>query len=212
MNIAKIVNTMTTTFQKRQALITIILTITITMLMGAVSFGQENDENQTTYNGNESFLKLPEGVIKNEIAFFCIKALNGKESLPIVRLNEIPLKKCSNSFVFFEKGNLYASEIIVSIYSENAAVKSKITEVKYIHYKYGFSLPDSAINDIHNSIFCTEYTKSGKPIASNCKVYQSEDEKRIYIYMLNGQGERRYEVTWVIQDNKYYTRVIDTVN
>lgn len=184
-------------------------TITINMLMGEVSFGQEN---QTVHEGDESFLKLHDGVIKNEIAFFSIKASNSQESLPKVRLNEIPLKKCSDNYTFFEKGNLFASEIIVSIESENIAQITQIKEVFFTHYKYGFSLPDSAINNLHNPVFCTKNTIRGKPIASNCKVYQSEDERRIYIYMLNGQGQHRYEVTWVIQDDKYYTRVIDTIN
>jgi len=180
--------------------------------MGEVSFGQESEDNQTSNTRIEGFSKQPDGVIKNEIASFSIKALDSQERLPEVRLNVIPLKKCSNSFAFFEKGNIYASEIIVSIESGNIAHTTQIKEVFFTHYKYGFSLPDSAINDLYDPIFCTEYTKRGKPIASNCKVYQSKDEKRIYIYMLNGQGEHRYEVTWVIQDDKYCTRVIDTVN
>lgn len=187
------------------------LAIVITILRGEVSFGQENYNNPMTFKENESFLTLPEGVIKNEIASFSIKALNSKESLSKVNLNEVPLRRCSDSTAFFEKGNIYASEIIVSIASENIAQKAQIKKVFFIHYKYGFSLPDSAINDIYDPNICAEYTKKNKPIASNCKVYQSVDRKRIYIYMLNGQVDRCYEVTWVIKDDEYYTRVIDRI-
>ncbi|MCK4679306.1 MAG: hypothetical protein KAT48_14325 [Bacteroidales bacterium] len=202
---------MTAVFKKRRTLISTLFAITIILLTEQVSFGQENDDNQATYKGNESFLKLPDGVVKREIAFFNIKASTSPESFPKIKVNEIFLKKCTDSFAFFEKGNIYASEIIVSIQSENIAIISRIKEVFYIHYKYGFFLPDSAINDIYDPIFCHNYTKRNKPIASDCKVFQSEDERRIYIYMLNGHGEGSYEVTWVIQDNKYYTRVIDPI-
>jgi len=72
--------------------------------MGEVSFGQESEDNQTSNTRIEGFSKQPDGVIKNEIASFSIKALDSQERLPEVRLNVIPLKKCSNSFAFFEKG------------------------------------------------------------------------------------------------------------
>jgi hypothetical protein len=180
--------------------------------MGQVDFGQENDDNRAIYKEDESFLKLPDGEIKREIASFSIKASNKLKNFQKAKVNEIPLKKCSDSFAFFEKGNIYASEIIVSIEIENTSSKSKIAYIQYLHYKYGFDLPDSVIKDIYDPIFCHSYTKSNKPIASDCKVFRSEDERRVYIYMLNGQGDRRYEVTWVIQDDRYYGRVIDVVN
>lgn len=188
----------------------IILYISFMMLMINIGYGQ--DDNRSLYKGNESFLNLPEGIIKNEIAFFSKKAANNQNSFTEILLNEIPLKKCSDSFVFFEKGNLYASEIIISINSKSVGQSKFLEEVFYTHYKYGFALPDSAITDMYAPVFCTDYTKKGKPVASSCKVYQSEDERRIYIYMINGQVSNRYEVTWVIQNDKYYARVIDMVD
>jgi hypothetical protein len=180
------------------------------MLMINIGYGQ--DENKFFYKENESFLNFPEGVIKNEMAFFTKKAAKSQKSFVKTTLNEIPLKKCSNNFVFFEKGSLYASEIIVSIESKNVGQSISLKEVFFTHYKYGFPLPDSVIGDIYSPVFCTEYTKKSNPIASCCKVYQSEDERRIYIYMLNSKGENGYEVTWVIRDDLYYTRVIDIVD
>jgi len=48
-----------------------------------------------------------------------------------------------------------------------------------------------------------------KKMEYHCKVYLSKDKKRIYIYMMNGDGAGSYEVTWIIQNKKYKRRVID---
>lgn len=171
---------------------------------------QEKVENKKNiFKESESFENLPENNIKHEIALFCISAKNCNNIFPKLKLNEISLKKCSDSYAFFEEGNIYASEIIVTISSKAVGQILLLKSVSFIHYKYGFSLPDSAIKDIIAPVFCTNYTKKGKPISSSCKVYQSIDKRRIYIYMLNGYENNKYEVTWIIQDNKYHSRVID---
>jgi len=186
-----------------------LFTTIILLLIGQLSFGQKNEDVHNQFKEYESFLFLSDGIIKNEIASFSLKAQNSSGNFQKTRVNEITLKKCSNSYVFFEKGNIWASEITVSIESENVALKPRIKEVLLMHYKFGFFLPDSAIKDIYDPIFCLRCTKREKPIASDCRVFQSEDRRRLYIYMLNGYKSNRYEVTWVIQDSKYYTRIID---
>jgi len=138
--------------------------------------------------------------------------MRGTGSLPTGALTEIPLKKCSDVHAYFEKGNLYASEIIVSVHANEGDPQHGINHIMFIHYKYGFELPDSAISDIRNPKFCDKYTKKDRPVASNCKVFRSGDKKRVYIYMLNGDGKDAYEVTWVIQNSKYFTRIIDPVS
>jgi len=159
----------------------------------------------------EGFMKLTDDVIKSEIASFSLKgsSLVKMDSVSRIKLEEVPAKKCSDKFIVFEKGNLYNSEIIVSIEVEN---DSLITVVRLLSGRYGqYFLPDSAIAGISAPDFCTKSTKRGKPIKSNCKVYRSEDKRRVYIYMRNGKGADRYEVTWIIQDEKYYARVIDPI-
>lgn len=37
------------------------------------------------------------------------------------------------------------------------------------------------------------------------------DKRRLYIYMLGGTESKKYEVTWVIMNNKYCYRIIDEV-
>jgi hypothetical protein len=179
----------------------------ILMLFVQICFGQKN----MGVSDQESFTKLTDETMKREIASFSMKgsSILKTDSLAKKKLEGLPLKKCSDKFAFFEKGNIYDSELIVNIESET---EKPVTVIRLLYGRYGqYFLPDSAIADIYNPKFCEQYTKKGKPIKSSCKVFQSEDKRRIYIYMLNGEGVNRYEVTWVIQDGKYHTRVIDPV-
>lgn len=149
-------------------------------------------------NKNEvHFMNNIDSAIMREIASITVNNFSKLEhdTLTKPKLIEIPLKKCTDSSAFFEKGNLYTSEIIVNICSEN----SRIKEIIYLHYKLGLILPDSVINDINIS----------RLRDNQCKVFRSEDKKRIYIYILNSDLKNNYEVIWIIKDDKYYTRAVN---
>ncbi len=86
--------------------------------------------------------------------------------------------------------------------AEGEIPKNQITEVKFwfnIHWPQ--ELPASAFAGLYEPNFCSEeYHSSGKgkqakPEKQFCKVYQSEDKKRVYIYMKNGSDFDGYEVT-----------------
>ena len=162
----------------------------------------------------ESLIYISDSLTRHEIASFSIRGKSILEADSSIKqtLYEIPLVNCTDTSAYFEKGDFYASEIIVGIFSENKFSKHRIKEVQFIHYKYGLILPDSAIAGIYDPIFCLNNYKKKKEHFSNCKVFRSSDKKRIYIYMLNGHEKKQYEITWVIQDSKYFTRVLDFVN
>ncbi len=202
---------MTTIIQINRFLIIIIFAVISTSFSKQFCYGQRNQDNKIIYNKDESFLNLPDGVIKSEIAFFNLKSSDSSGYTAKIKVNKIAHKSCTDSTAFFSKGNIYIKEILVGISSENIDQKSRIKTIYYGKYKYGFVLPDSIVNDIYDPVFCHEYSKRNKPIKSDCKVYQSEDKRRVYIYMLNGKGEERYEVIWIIQDDQYYSRVIDVI-
>jgi hypothetical protein len=44
------------------------------------------------------------------------------------------------------------------------------------------------------------------------KVFQAKKGARIYLYMINGIGESQYEVTWIIQNGRYLSRIVDLIN
>ena len=194
---------------KKMILINVMFVLAYTFFSGNFCYGQVNEDNKIIYDESESFLKLPDGIIKREIAFFYI-ASTIPDSIKIT-VNEIPLKSCTDSSVYFEKGNIFGNEMEVAINAEYRGQKLKIMSIFSGMYSYGYSLPDSAFNDIYDPIFCKQYTKKNKPILSDCKVYQSSDKKREYIYMINGKPEKKYEITWIMIDGKYYSRIIDYV-
>jgi hypothetical protein len=147
---------------------------------------------------NESFLNLTDSTVKREIASFTIAGSHSftKDRTSEFNLGKIPLKKCTVNTAYFEKGNWVSSDIIVHISSSNAD-SGAIAEVNFIHVEYILVLPDSAIAGLYEASLCS------------ARVFRSTDKHRIYIYMLNGKNESQYEVTWIIQDSKYYGRVID---
>ncbi len=76
------------------------------------------------------------------------------------------------------------------------------------------TIPDSAFSDLYEPKICTTITTKNqkkKLKTSSCKVLQSQDKSRVYIYMLNGDNEAKYEVTWIIDKGKYIGRVVDNV-
>lgn len=166
----------------------------------------------TTFCGNaqqtESLASLRDTLIKNEIASFTIA---GKNHTKTAGLTPIPLSRCNDSFVIFEKGNWKYLDLMVSINADYAGTGSKVREIRLIYIKVLYTLPDSAFADITEPKFCTGFTKKNKPGTSNCKVFRSADRKRVYVYMLNGSGDNTYEVTWVVQSGVYLTRVVDKI-
>jgi hypothetical protein len=151
--------------------------------------------------------------VKAEMLFFSIKASESGRISSNVNLRGIPLTKCSDSIAFFQIGNLRYSELMVGMESEYTDSIKNLKMIYLIYGKYGlYYLPKESFADLQYPVFCEKHTKRGKPLKYNCKVFQSEDKKRVYIYMLNGDGKNNYEVTWVIQDRKFYLRVIDSVS
>jgi hypothetical protein len=68
-------------------------------------------------------------------------------------------------------------------------------------------VPPAAYTDLYEPHFYYTNEKGNKK--TYCAVYVSADKRNYYIYMLNGEGAGRYEVTWVIQDKHYLRRVVD---
>jgi hypothetical protein len=126
-------------------------------------------------------------------------------------LLSIPLKKCTDSSVFFVKGNLYAIALEVRILGERTSAGMVISSIDFFHNKYMLDLPDSVFTGLKDINFCLVNSTGKNPGSSDCKAFYSADKRRVYIYMLNGKGASRYEVIWVIKDSKYHSRIINPV-
>jgi len=175
-------------------------------------YGQENILVTNIIENHESLLNLENSLIKGDILLFSItgSSMIKTDSFPRPELLEIPLRKCTDNYVYFsKKGGIRSTTISVSIESDVGEPNRSIKEVRYIYYKFQVILPDSAIRDIKVPEFCAIGKINEKTNIHCCKVFQSKDKKRVYIYVINSEGANQYEVTWVIQNNKYFTRVID---
>ena len=69
-----------------------------------------------------------------------------------------------------------------------------------------------AVKQYYNSydIYGISIKNKPKQVIDNWNVYQSKDGMRIYIHMVN--YKHRYEVTWIIDREKYVGRVIDKLD
>ena len=158
---------------------------------------------------------LTDSIIHKEVSTFLCSAARSihPDSSNFLRLREVKLSRCGADFATFESGDWIALDKLVTI-SSSESDPGRVAEVRYLHYKYQIILPDSAIAGIINPRFCINPKanyKIGKATRTDCRVFQSPDKKRVYIYMLNGAGPEQYEVTWIINENKYYGRIIDKV-
>ena len=215
---------------------TIILLGTV-LILQQVCLGQTDVTISATKRDRESFIKLTDSVIKKEVAFFTTAGSfeEGTNSTFKTKVNEIPLLNCTDSSATFLKGSvivdIYSSKFdtighdlsfvdpqqpfLVLIDNQpfwgtdGGVPKERIRSVIFTHEKYQLILPDSAIAGLYEPNFCYKDKKTGKLVKSLCNVFRSVDKRRVYIYMLNSDGAGGYEVTWVIQDGKYYTRIVD---
>ncbi|MES2556136.1 MAG: hypothetical protein V4604_08305 [Bacteroidota bacterium] len=95
--------------------------------------------------------------------------------------------------------------------------KRKVSDVFFVlHSHYLVDFPPAAFTGIYEPWLCDwEYIPSGKnvhrePLATaNLRLLKSEKSNHMYLYMLNGEGENRYEVTWIVENGGYLTRVVD---
>ncbi len=179
-------------------------------------------------NKKESFAKVSEKYIKADLASFTIGGLD--ESI-----GKTPLKKISPFAYTRHMMNFKQDDITVTVTTVPFSATGKkiqkvgehvvkidgkpfygsfgqmpitaIESVKVIWGKDTIEIPKIAYFDLYNLNF-TYKDKAGTERTSN-GVYFSPDGKRMYIYMLSKNEEGSYEVTWVIEDKKYFRRVLD---
>ncbi len=208
--------------------------VTVFMFFGQICSGQIVESIADKKGESESFEKLTDGVIKKEISYINISGghWEKRDSLTKVKLTELPVKSYTNAEAVFSL-NKISLKITATPFdtighkltyadpkqpylalidnkpfwgTDGEVPKERIASITYQIGNKTFKLPDSALANLFEPNFCHT---SESIIKCHCGVYQSLDKKRIYIYMLNSDGAGGYEVTWVIKDNKYLTRVVD---
>ena len=182
-------------------------------------------------NKRESFAKYPKGEIRDDLATFTIGGID--ERIGKKPLEKLPATDYNMHSITFEGNNVkvvvtggtfeaakhklfyyYEKKYLVKIdgkpyYGDYGTVPTAtITSVIVIvNNKDTVAVPPTAYADLFHPDFV--YTDGGT-IKTHNAVYLSADKKRIYIYMVNSEAIGKYEVTWILQDNKYVGRVIDS--
>ena len=179
-------------------------------------------------NKKESFTKIPEKDVRADVASFAIGGID--ESIGKLPLTKIGVSKYENNFMSFERDNIKVvittgpfdpaqhkltkdGDHIVKIdnkpyygnYGEMPA--NHIKSLSILIDKDTVQVPPTAYTDLCNVSF-TYRDKSGTE-RSNNGIYLSKDNRKVYVYLLNKDGDGGYEVTWVIQDKKFLRRVLD---
>jgi hypothetical protein len=184
----------------------------ILLVCAKFTIAQSDTLGTLSKSGKENYINVTNDTIKKELGVFCNKAAlltEHDDAVNNLKLIEIPPTKCSDSFILFDKGNFIASELFIELNLSGMEPNRKLKSIGVIFYKYLLNIPDSAFADITNPVLCTQFTKKGKPLVCDCKVFESVDKRRVYIHLVNGEGSHKYEVTWIIKNWKYYGRVVD---
>jgi hypothetical protein len=186
----------------------------------------------------ESFFELKDEQIKKEISSF---NLSGRDTtVSSALLKEIPLYNCTSGELYFSWKStfihVYASAfdsskhsiLLKDVSSSEVLIDNnlawgvgdkmpnrQIDSVFFVaHAHFLVKFPAAAFRGLYEPHFCNVAQKAGKGDSINSvynRVFQSADGRRIYIYMINGEGANRYEVTWIVENSKYYGRVVDSV-
>lgn len=199
------------------------------LILAVSAFAQEDDMIPTYRTKTVNFTKMTEKEARADLATFTLAGLDestGKEPLPYAPVisyaaDSVLLQK-DNIKVIIKAGTFDKSKHKILLYDEKYVTKidnkpfygvigkMPTTTIDYIMVTVGrdtINIPATAYSDLYDPKFC----RPGAEAKTKCNlgVYFSKDNRRMYIYMLNGDERQGYEVTWIIQDKQYLRRVID---
>lgn len=193
------------------------VSFTLTFMISTLAcVGQTATTTADTTNLSNSFVALTNTLIKQEIAMFNFKGTTLTRNMSVKpTLTEIPLRSCDGKTVDFYKGGTF-----IHLHFKQKKEKGEITTTNQLdsislvtHSNFLVEIPRSALAGLSN-IFSCSITKSKTKqdlYSPFFKSFQSADKRRIYIYLIGGLDHQRYEVTWVIKDNTFFTRTIDPI-
>jgi len=193
------------------------------------SFAQDDNDIPDYRSKKDNFSKMMEKDVRADLAQFTFAGIS--ESLEKHKLEQIPATEIKNDEIIFSNDTLqvkittggfdatkhkvtwfddkYAVKLDNHAFfgTENKVPKTTITSVVAIIGDDTVAVPQTAFADLYEpKLYFNDAKGSAK---SYCNVYVSPDHRKLYIYMLNGEGTGRYEVTWVIEDKHYLRRVVD---
>jgi len=185
------------------------------LLLGCskICFSQNNIETHLS----ESFENLTDTLIKKEIALFNFKGssfLSSDSSVKKPSLREIPLRNCNGNTISLNKGNTFITLRFSPDLDNRYAGTNKLDSIFLVtHSHYWVKIPKSAYRGLQHPLACNSDVRGKRQrfVSAFYKAFESVDRRQIYIYMIGGLDRARYEVTWIIQNDEYYGRIIDDI-
>lgn len=184
----------------------------------SLCFGQSDFKNITKFDTTESFTNLTDSLVKNEIAKFNFRGapVTNNNFKNQFALTEIPLRNCDNKTVHFFKDNIFIHLYFSQGNSKiDTGVAKKLDSIFFVsHSHFLVRFPKSAYEGVVDLYDCNinKEKKKSNYFSPFFKAFRSWDKRRIYIYMIAGRDAERYEVTWVVKDDKFYLRTIDPIS
>jgi hypothetical protein len=188
-------------------LLAIILSI---LLIGQLTFGQNSSEPE---HDSINFNSVTDSIIKQELASFTVKGVSylKTDSLSSVELKEIPVRICSENEVYLSLSTFFSSvSTYIHLYFKGEIPDRMLDSIFLVtHSHFRVKFPQEAFQGLLQPNSCELFNNGSSPYF---KAFYSKDKKRLYIYMLGGSGTNKYEVTWIIINDRYYTRVFDRLH
>jgi hypothetical protein len=192
-----------------------------------VSLGQDQDFNDYRRK-TESFAHIYDKALRSDLACFTIGGI--EESLGKAPLAKLAVSSYGSNYISFDTNRIQvtirAAPFIVGKHKMQYEGKHLVRIDNRPYYgNYGkipglavagltvivdhdtVAIPASSYQDLYNPGFT--YKDASGALMSQDAVYMSADKRNLYIYMLNKDDKGSYEVTWIVQDNKYLRRVLD---
>jgi hypothetical protein len=110
--------------------------------------------------------------------------------------------------IYFEKNSNLEIPNLSNYGYENNFNNVRIYNISYLNRYTKIEIPINEFSDIYNPIISKKKIKKKlySPIS-----FISLDKKRIYIYLIFGLENKRHEVVWIFEGNKYLGRIINKI-
>jgi hypothetical protein len=202
-------------------------------LLGLTASALAQDESLPDLrNKRENFMKYPKGETRDDLATFTIAGID--ERMGKKPLDKLPATDYNMHSITFEGNNVkvvvtggtfeaakhklfyyYDKKYLVKIdnkpyYGDYGTIPTATiaSVIVIVNNKDTVAVPPAAYADLFHPEFT--YVDGSGTIRTHNAVYYSADKHRMYIYMVNSEAIGKYEVTWILQDNKYVGRVVDS--
>ena len=177
----------------------------------------------------DNFSKMMQKDVRADLAQFTFAGIS--ESLEKHKLEQIPSTEIKNDEIIFSNdtmsvkittGGFDATKHKVTWFDDKYAVKldnhafwgteNKVPRTTIASVVAVMGLDTLLCHQQHmqiymNRTYILKMQKEMQKLIAMCMFRQTI--VKLYIYMLNGEGTGRYEVTWIIEDKHYLRRVVD---